>query len=170
MRKIVFLFFIVFQLQSCIKPGMYSVVDNTLFSEPYKDPQFYLIYSGKKEQKIANKFAEELRVAFESSSMYPFINVIDSNEMNESQIKTMVEKAVNDKSADVIFTFKLTHVTLNESYGMTSIIDFNYLITAFDYKIHKEVWKSNVYSPWYSDSVNKTAVMLVQKLKSDKVL
>ena len=49
-------------------------------------------------------------------------------------------------------------------------LDFNYLITAFDYKIHKEVWKSNVYSPWYSDSVNKTAVMLVQKLKSDKVL
>jgi hypothetical protein len=170
MKKVFLLLFFVLQFQGCIKPGMQSVVDNTLFSHPYKDPQFYIMFSGKKEQRVASKFADELRETFETSSMYPFINLIDLNEMTEAQIKTMQEKAISDNTADVIFNLKITHMSLYENYGMVSITDFNYLATAFDFKINKEVWKSNVYSPWYGDSVNKTAVMFVQKLKSDKVL
>lgn len=170
MRKVFLLLFFVLQFQSCIKPGMQSVVDSTLFSQPYHDPQFYIMFSGKREQRVASKLADELREAFEASSMYPFIYLIDLNEMTEAQIKTTQEKAISDKKADVIFTLKITHMSLYQSYGMVSITDFNCLATAFDFKINKEVWKSNIYSPWYGDSVNKTAVMFVQKLKSDKVL
>ena len=170
MRKVVCFLIIIFTLQSCLQPNVYSVVDNTLFSKPYLDPQFYLLYSGKRELKIANEFSEKLRLRLEESGLYSIIKVIDLNEIDQAQLKNLMQKAVTDKSADVIFTFKLSHISLHESYGITSITDFNYLVTAYDYSINKEVWKSNVYSPWYGDSVNKSAKMFVDKLKSDKVL
>ena len=62
MRKVVCFLIIIFTLQSCLQPNVYSVVDNTLFSKPYLDPQFYLLYSGKRELKIANEFSEKLIV------------------------------------------------------------------------------------------------------------
>ncbi len=164
MRKILLLLFIAFQLQSCLKPSLYSVVDNTLFFKPYLDPQFYILFSGKKEQKIANKIKEDLAESFQAVNLYPFVQLIDLDKTNEDQIKSMMTKALHDKTADVFFTFKLTHITLYEG----NVTDFNYSVTAFDYKINKEIWKAKVYSPWGSGK--EMSVQFVNKLKNEKVL
>lgn len=170
MKKVVLLIFLTLQLQSCIEPGIYSVVDNTLFSQPYKAPIFYIMFSGKREQKIAEEVEKNLNKSFEASRMAPYVILINLNEMNESQINSMMIKTYEDKTSDIVFTFKLTQINIYESYGMTSITDFSYLVTAFDYKINKEVWKSKVYSPWHGNSVNNMTTEFVDKLINDKVL
>lgn len=170
MKKFLLLILVAFQFQSCIKPGLTSIVDNNLFSKPYVDPQFYLMYSDKKEKKIATKFADAIRESLNASGMYPTVKVIDLNEMSESEIKIMQEKALSEKTADVFFSFNIIHMSIYETYGLQSITDFSCVATAFDYKINKEVWKSNIYSPYDDDSVLKSAKMLVEKLKFDKVL
>jgi hypothetical protein len=167
MKKIFLLILIISTFQSCIKPSVYSVVDNTLFSEPYKKPYFVITYGSDYEKEIADILVKEIKSTFKlNTNIVPNFQVFHKNSINSNGLKSTVENVYNSKGSDLLFEIDIYHIGL---YG-DIIQNFNFNITAFDFKINKEVWKSKVFSPTYGKSVNNTCLQFVNKLKIDKVL
>lgn len=169
MKKIlILLLFGLFFLNSCTKPFLDSVVDKSLFSEPYKKPLILLVYNGKIEKKVANILFEKIKVSFDKNSkIKPVYKSIDVSMFDKAKFEESMENSFLNGEYDILFNIDLEKISL---YERSSVVDFTFLISAFDFKIKKEVWKSRVFSPRHSIAINDMATQLVLKLKSDNVL
>jgi hypothetical protein len=167
MKKIFLLILLVLTFQSCLKPSVYSIVDNSLFSEPYKKPYFVIVYGNEYEKKVANILVEEIKNTFKvNANIVPNFQVFHKNSISLNGLKSNVENVFNSKGSDLLFEIDINHISL---YG-GNIQDFTFNVTAFDFKINKEVWKSKIYTPTYGNSVNKMSLQFISKLKNDKVI
>ena len=167
MKKIFLLILLISTFQSCIKPSVYSVVDNSLFSEPYKKPYFVIVYGNDYEKEVADVLVKEIKNTFKSNTnVVPNFQVFHENSISSDGLKSTVENVYNSKGSDLLFEIDINHISL---YG-ESIQDFTFNVTAFDFKINKEIWKSKIYSPTFGNSVNKMSLQFINKLKNDKVI
>lgn len=168
MKKIFFLLIFTFLLNGCTKPSIHSVVDNSLFSETYKKPLILLIYNGKHEKRVAELIFENLKISFDkNTNVKPIYKQFDAAIFDNEKFESSMLNSFSNKEYDIVFNIDVEKISLYEG---SSIIDFTYLISAFDYNIKKEVWKSRVYSPRHSKGIKDMATQLVVKLKTDKVL
>lgn len=172
MRKVLILLFIVgATFTSCIKPTLNSVVDNSLFTQPYKKPLFVIVYKGKYDKLISYLLVNKLKETFgKNSAINPFFQIYDGNSKSISEIDAVVESTLKNNSNDLLFIVDIKNINLYDGVNGTDVLAFNFLITGYDKKINKEVWKSDVFSPKKDAEMKKMADQLVQKLYSDKVL
>lgn len=167
MRKLFLLVFLISTFQSCIQPSVYSIVDSSLFSDSYKKPYFVIVYSGDFEREIAEDLVEKIKNTFKAhTALMPNFQIISRNSIGTNDLNSFVQNPYESKGSDLLFKINIEHISL---YG-DIIQNFKFIVTAYDYKIDKEVFKAKIFTPTYGDSVLKMCVQFVEKLKNDKVL